>query len=211
MLTNDVHDCLAKGPDVKNAEWAGCRPWSAVDLQLPLGWILDLELTNEAAKKCHFWKTSKYFWQENSQHLTDFFVHFRPLKGVPVVLKLARLCANGNLNFEQFWQEFSIVEQLNFSKIQKANFEILTVWYLCMYPAALDPESLGMTLGTWALGVDRPLRGGETTSKCCCIFNLPDLGGGCGGTLKWPLSRLGGKGGGTEVGGKGVLEVDVDL
>ena len=32
-----------------------------------------------------------------------------------------------------------------------------------------------------------------------------NLGGGCGGTFKCPSARDGGKGGGTEVGGKGVV------
>ena len=81
------------------------------------------------------------------------------------------------------------------------------MWYLCI----LNPLSwpLGITLGTCAFGVDLPLSGGETTSKCCIvgIFILPDLGGGCGGTLG---VRLGGNGGGTEVevGGNGVVEFD---
>ena len=59
-----------------------------------------------------------------------------------------------------------------------------------MYPL-LSWLPLVMTLGTWALGVDRPLSGGDTTSKCCCIgmFNRPDLGGGWGGTLKWPKMK----------------------
>ena len=51
----------------------------------------------------------------------------------------------------------------------------LTVWYLCI----LNPLSwpLGITLGTCAFGVDLPLSGGDTTSKCCIvgIFILPDL------------------------------------
>ena len=72
----------------------------------------------------------------------------------------------------------------------------------------------GITLGTWALGVDRPLMGGDTTSKCWGIggmLSLPDLGGGCGGTFKCWASLDGGKGGGTEVGGKGVVEFDLKL